>query len=355
MKIIQYIAESGWGGGPQHVLWLSEELKRENHNVEIWTSSKLLIEKSKSSGILAVLVPHPRRKAMMELRKLLRKENPCLIHLHGVRAGIIGGWSSKNLPHTLCYTEHHLTKDIPMSPWRKSLQCRLLKSVLREASAVIAPSRATAEFLLTNHLVSENKLHLVPHGLPKITTPMPMKIGLTEPIIGTIGSLLPVKNIDLLIRALYLMPDVSLAILGSGPDKNKLLDLVKRLKLQNRVAFLGSMDDPYPYLASLELYLQPSSSESFGLSVLQAMQIGLVSLVSNRGALPELIQNNKDGLVIEEFTPQAWSKSILDLLENSSKCKTLGLAASKKVLKDYSIEKMTKEVKRIYSEFLHWQ
>jgi len=355
MKIIHYIAESGWGGGPQHVLWLCAELSREGKEVEVWSSSAHLVERAKEQNLPAKIIPHTRTKAVLELRKVLKRENPAILHLHGVRAALLGGWAAKNLPHTICYTEHHLTRDVPMSIFRKKLQVKLLRGILAEASAVIAPSRACAEFLIKQRVCPEAKVHLIPHGLPKITNPLPQKLKLSEPIVGAIGSLLPVKNFGLLIRSLKDMPEVSLAIAGSGPDKLHLLGLVEKLNLKEKVQFTGRLEDPYPFLAALSVYLQPSSSESFGLSVLQAMQVGVVPIVSARGALPEIVENGKDGLVLQSFSPHVWAKAVVDLLADAKLRKNMAKSCSKKANKDYTLEKMAKATQEVYAKFFEWR
>jgi glycosyltransferase involved in cell wall biosynthesis len=98
------------------------------------------------------------------------------------------------------------------------------------------------------------------------------------------------KRVDLLISAFSKFPDLRLSIIGDGPNKNTLLNLVNSFKLSN-ISFLGNIDE-FKEFKEYDLFVLISESEGLPISALEAMSSGLALVLSNVGGCPELINNN---------------------------------------------------------------
>ncbi len=121
------------------------------------------------------------------------------------------------------------------------------------------------------------------------------------------GRLLREKRVDLLLEAVALLPSASgpsmpmLAILGTGPERERLEEQARALGIAERVRFLGHLPtnaDVWRALGRAKVAVQPSSREGFGLFPLEAMAAGLpvVYCESPESALPELVRPGLEGI-----------------------------------------------------------
>lgn len=111
-----------------------------------------------------------------------------------------------------------------------------------------------------------------------------------------IGSLSYRKGIDIFLEAISRIDNdllnFEINIIGDGNQKSNLNELINSLRLTSKVNFLGEMDDVYPYLYSTDFYVLPSREEGLPMSVLEAMSIGVPSILSLVGAIPEAISRD---------------------------------------------------------------
>lgn len=113
-----------------------------------------------------------------------------------------------------------------------------------------------------------------------------------RPIILNVGRLAGQKNQDVLIRALTCLPDVHLAIAGSGLELNSFRDLATTLGVDDRLHMLGplSADDVADLYAAADLFVFPSTWETFGLAAVEAAMIGLPMVVADLPVLREVLR-----------------------------------------------------------------
>ncbi|MCC7360933.1 MAG: glycosyltransferase family 4 protein [Anaerolineales bacterium] len=125
-----------------------------------------------------------------------------------------------------------------------------------------------------------------------------------RPYIVAIGRLVFKKGFDLLLQALTQVvqayPDLQLLIAGDGEERHALEALVRVLKLENHVQFLGYANRKQiaAYLRGCELFVLPSRIEPVGIVVLEAMAAGKPVLVTNVGGVPDLVEHGKSGWMV---------------------------------------------------------
>lgn len=88
-------------------------------------------------------------------------------------------------------------------------------------------------------------------------------------------------------------------IVGGGEDKEKIKKLIIKNKLTNEFILLGEKDNPYPYIRSCDIYVQPSRKEGFGLTTIEAKILKRPLVCTNFNTAKELINNNIDGLIVD--------------------------------------------------------
>lgn len=172
-------------------------------------------------------------------------------------------------------------------------------------------------------------------------------------VIGSVGRLHPVKNFHKLIMAISLIPDenVILKIAGEGDEREHLELLIAKLGLANRVELLGFYkEDIFNFLQGLNIYIQPSEAEGFGLAVVDAMGIGLPVIVSPKGSLPEIVKDGESGLIAKGTSPEALAAAIHLLLDNKKLRQNLSKKSSKYAKSEFSIDKWIDNTVETYLE-----
>jgi glycosyltransferase involved in cell wall biosynthesis len=180
-----------------------------------------------------------------------------------------------------------------------------IKQLARRADAVIAVSESTKRDFVRLMGASPKKVTVIPLGRPpaedrslaQSTNPEEVfaKFGIRRPYLLYVGTMEPRKNIQRLIRTFGCLynhwPQGQLVIAGTkGWDYKPIFESVCKLRLQQRVAFLGYISDIEKYCLMTHAvgFVYPSLYEGFGLPVLEAMSLGTPTLTSNRSSLPEV-------------------------------------------------------------------
>lgn len=174
-------------------------------------------------------------------------------------------------------------------------------------------------------------------------------------IITSIGSLIPRKGVDVLIRAFQQVlkeaPEARLIIVGKG-DTAKFERLVQELGMQDYIHLTGFVKEyPYGILNSTDLYVSASYAESFGLSIAEAELRGLCVLATRVGGVPEVVVDKKTGLLVNAGDPQALAEKMIFLLKADQLRKTMGLAGKEHVIKMFSLKERVEELfENLFSE-----
>ncbi|SHE23685.1 glycosyltransferase family 4 protein [methanotrophic endosymbiont of Bathymodiolus puteoserpentis (Logatchev)] len=113
-------------------------------------------------------------------------------------------------------------------------------------------------------------------------------------------------------------PNFSLSIAGSGPQKNELLELVKKLKLENNIRFTGKLkpDEVATLYQEADIMLNPTTVDNMPNSVLEAMASGVAIVTTNVGGIPYIVEDNKTALFVEVNNAELMAEKIIELLHD---------------------------------------
>lgn len=134
-----------------------------------------------------------------------------------------------------------------------------------------------------------------------------------------LGSLLPVKGFDRLVRAAKIVKDAGLdfniKIAGVGPEEQKLKKMVSQYDLTSTVVFAGFLKNPYPLLKSADVFVMSSVSEALPTVLCEALILGKPTLVTNCSGCREIINSGEYGLMAEQSDADLAAKMIRYLEE----------------------------------------
>jgi glycosyltransferase involved in cell wall biosynthesis len=141
-------------------------------------------------------------------------------------------------------------------------------------------------------------------------------------IVLSMGRLQPEKNYRGLIRAFARVRRIHdaalLLIVGSGPERDRLLSLARSLDLDDCVKILPWARDVASYYKSCDVYVQPSLYEGWGLAVIEALASGAPVVMTDVGCAGEVVRNDETGLVVPPHNEQALADAIVRVLSDDA-------------------------------------
>ncbi len=323
-----------------------------------------IIPNMKSSFLAKIQMPLLIVTEFLNARHTLSKEKIAMMHTHWILPqGLIGVFLKKIHKIPLLVSVH----GSDLFPLKSAFFKKLQHFVIKNADFITVNSGATRKELLSRFPQYHSKVKVLPMGLDtnafkprNIKKPKKYEDSI---VLLFVGRLSDQKGLQYLIEA---MPDVigqshsvKLLVIGEGSYEMPLRDAVAGSHLENHVEFLGSMPSAeiQKYYNFADIFVLPSLSnktgtEALGLSLLEAMASGCAVIGTNVGGIPFVIRNNKNGLLVEQKNPAELAKAILALLKDESKAKNMGKKAAEFARKNYSWDKISKDLMKIYEGLL---
>jgi glycosyltransferase involved in cell wall biosynthesis len=241
---------------------------------------------------------------------------------------------------------------------------RVQIGVFRFCDRVVCNSQAAAQRLRESG-IREKKITVIPNGLPcDVFAAVPPAL-VREPGVVRIGMISrmnhAVKRHDLFLRAaahlLPRFPKVRFLLVGDGPLRPSLEELVRQLGLGHRVSFLGDRRDVTAVLASLDITVLPSISESLSNVILESMAAGVPVVAAEVGGNVELVQHGSTGFLVPQGNdPKAdevqFAAAMETLVTQPELRSRFGLCAREKAQATYTISKVRDRYQDLYRNVL---
>jgi len=235
---------------------------------------------------------------------------------------------------------------------------RAQAAIFSLCDAVICNSNAAAERLIEQG-VKRSCVVVIGNGLPddfflEVAPAMPRRAGILR--VGMIARMNSrSKNHDLFLRAAAhlcsRLPYLEFLVVGDGPLRSELERQAEALGLKSQVLFIGERKDIPAMLASLDVCVQPSSSESLSNVILESMAAGLPVVASRVGGNPELIAEER-GILVAPNDDRALADAIERLLRDPAMRAEFGMSAKRFARKHFTLEHIRQRYEQLYSEML---
>jgi glycosyltransferase involved in cell wall biosynthesis len=267
---------------------------------------------------------------ILSLANHLRSRPYDLVHVHLFPAQLWAACGAQVARlHTPIIATEHSTQARRRRRWYRFVDHWMYRQYKAVASVSAAASASLAAWLPE----VGNKTFECPNGIDidafaLATTPGKQALfSLREdtPVIMCVGSLEYAKGHETLLRAVSLIPDAVLVLVGVGTLSEKLQSLAQELGIASRVRFLGIRVDVAQLLKAADIYVQPSRWESFGIAALEAMAAGKPIVASNIPGLKDVVGDS--GLLVPPGDSDRLAQAIVSLLGDSTSRQRLALAA----------------------------
>lgn len=378
-KILYVITKSVWGGAQKYVHDLAVALPKEYKAAVAGGGRGPMAEKIIAAGIPYFEIKAFQRDvnifkdiwAFFEILAIFLKTKPDIVHVSSAKAGGIAGaafflykkmrqLAADSRQLSAFFTAHGWTFNEVRPKWQIFLIKFFSKITCLFYDKIICVSEYDRQIALKNKIAPEKKLITIHNGINigKIAfldrkQAQQKLLNKTSPlVIGTIAEWIKNKNLFVLLEILKNIGEkIDIILIGSGqnPDKEKMYNFVKENNLNN-VYLHEYIPDAVRYLGAFDIFILPSLKEGLPYALMEAGLAGLPSIASNIGGVPEIISNQKTGLLINPANHVEMSDAIKKLISNENLRRTIGQNAHRKILQEFSFKKMLQQTLAAYED-----
>jgi len=361
--ILHLIETGGPGGAERMMVHLASGLGGPYRSEAALIRDTWLGTALQERGVPVTMLRHRSNGFLSTLRDLLgliRERRVAILHAHEFFMNSLGLVASRLTGVPLVATAHG--KSYYADRLRRRVAYRL---VGRYAGRMIAVSEDVKRFLEQRVGVASDRIVVVPNGVPVHDPPSYERVSklrkdldLNEHtrVIGTVGSLYPVKGhtylIDAALPVVHRFRDVIFLVVGRGGLREQLEAQAQRLGVARYFRFVGHRDDVSDLLGVCSVFVLPSLSEGMPLSLLEAMAAGVPPIATRVGGVNEVVQDGKTGLLVPPRDSHALAEGIMSLLNDGSLAKEIGESAREVAAGRFSLARMVQAYQEIYASLL---
>ncbi len=347
LRVLHLDSGREWRGGQRQVYLLARGQREQGHEpLVIAAPDAPLIRRLRSAGI-AVAAVRMRGDwdlaAARRVRAVLRTWNADVIHAHDARAHAIALASlvgKRSLPLIV-------TRRVPFVP-----RGRLKYG--RRVARFIAISGAVREALVSGG-VDADRIELVYSGVPRpvVTKPRDWRLECRWPVdsvvCGIVGAMTAEKGVATLAEIGAKLPDASrarirLVLLGGQSAGGQSVGGLTAFRA-------GFVDEIHGAMAGLDILLHPSSAEGLGTAVIDAMALGVPPVAFRVGGLPELIEDQRSGMLVPAADTAAFAAATDRLIQDEKLRKSLAAAGPDRAA-EFSVDRMVRGTQAVYDVIL---
>jgi len=361
MRVLHINTERTWRGGEQQTVYLAGGLKQRGYETAlVCQPSSPLAARARQENVDVIELAMRGEgdlAAVCRLARIIRERTFDIVHMHTSHAhtlGCLASWLARRGARIV-------TRRVAF-PTRRHLASKM--KYRHGVHKYIAVSAAIRQVMIDDGIDPE-RIAVVHSGIDVSRFNQPedavalraeLNIEPDRPVLGNIGRLETVKGQAVLVEAmpavLKAFPQAVLVLVGSGESREAIERKCRELSIESSVVFAGFRDDIPRLLRLFDLFIMPSLAEGLGTSVLDAMAAGVPVIASDVGGIPEIVESEKNGLLVPPRNPSALAKAIIRLLKNRPEAAKFAAAARDTVRHKFTAETMVEGNIRVYEKVL---
>jgi glycosyltransferase involved in cell wall biosynthesis len=384
IKVIHIITRLDKGGSAQNTLLtcmgLAERyelvlvygLSLESHMTECEQEAvESGIKEAERKGVRVIAIPSLLRKispgqdlrAFFSVWRLIIGERPAIVHTHTSKAGILGRCAAKlaGVP-TIVHTPHGHVFYGHFGTLASRFFLVIERSMAFVTDCMVALTEAERNDYVAFSVSNPDKIVTIHSGV-EIERYMKAEVEIAdkkrslgldpkELVVGSIGWLLPIKGPMHLLRAMARVwqshPETRLLFVGRGDMEEQLRAEAFRMGVSDKVTFLGWRNDIPEIIHTLDILVLPSLNEGMGRVLVEAMAAGKPVVASRAGGILDLVKHGHNGFLVTPGDVVGLSLAIEELVRDERLRNEMG-SRGRTVAKNYSVEKMLREIDALYS------
>lgn len=371
---VVFIVRLTAGGIRAHVLDLVANLSDRYSPLVVGALDDVFQDKLKAMGVEFVVTPIEDRvrpfrdlSTLLNLRKMLRRLRPGLVHIHGNKAALLGLTAARFAGRVPCVvTVHNYVSINKSGGFKAKIASMVQRRLYGWSTRVIAVSDDLREGLLADKRLPATKIVTIHNGIDVARWSACQEARArrsTSPAAGggefrllAVGRFVEFKGHRYLLEAVSRLaakyPGLRLDIAGDGPLREQLTAQRDESGLSGRVRFLGYVMNPGPLYSEADLLVMPSLWEGLPYTLLEVMACGCPVLATKAGGLPELVDDGKTGLLVPPGDSEALAAGIARFIDKPTLGPRLAAAALEAVKGKFSVHNMARATEDVYERCL---
>jgi len=298
---------------------------------------------------------------LREVYNLAKQEKPDILFLCSSKAGAMGSLAGYWLGiEKIIYRIGGWTFNDPWPKWKKKFYLWLERWTAKFKDIIVNNAEADQKQAQKLGIKAKDKIITIHNGidanmvfLSREEARSVLNVHSTNLIIGSIANLYPAKGINHLVGAAALLmkeyPDLMFVVIGEGAERKKIENQIKKLELKKNFILLGSILDAYKYLKMFDIFVLPSAKEGFPWTILEAMVAEVPVVATKVGGVPEIIENEKNGLLVVPESSKELDEAIKKLLSDNDLREAFAQEAKRTVEGKFNLKQMIQQYEDLFS------
>jgi glycosyltransferase involved in cell wall biosynthesis len=364
VKVLQLISSGGYYGAENMLLNLCASQEKAGcqnslllfYNVH--APNVEFYERARRRGLSVRMVHCQGRadwRAVRQIEECIQEDGVNLLHTHGYKAdlyGYVAAWRSHKPIVATCHNWVGGTAAL-------GIYNHLDRLALKRFNGLAAVSDSVSQ-RLTDFGISAKKIKIIANGIDvqafERAQPLPTLVFSGNKVVGMVARLDLQKGFEYLLRAVRELcgtfNDLKMVIVGEGPDRTAIENMIQQYGLQSKVILAGQQSDMPGVYAAIDIFVLPSLNEGLPLTVLEAMAASKPVIATRVGAIPSVIKHGENGLLVDSKDADGLRNAIASLLTDSDLCRRMGSAGHDWVSRNYTSEVMALKYRQMYEEVL---
>ena len=364
VKILQLISSGGYYGAENMLLNLCASQQKAGCQSSLMIFYNVhapnveLYERARRRGLSVRMVHCQGRadlRAVRQIEECIQEEGIHLLHTHGYKADLYGYVAARRSGKPIVATCHNWLGGTAAL----GIYNHLDRMALKRFQCLAAVSDSVAQRLLDSG-VPARKIRTIANGIDVQTfecaRPSPVLNFDGSKVIGMVARLDLQKGFEYLLQAARELrgtfPELKIVSIGEGPDRKEIEDMIRRLGLQSNVILAGQRSDMPAVYAAMDVFVLPSLNEGLPMTILEAMAASKAVIATRVGAIPKVIQDGENGLLVDPGDTDGLRDALARLLADSDLCGRLGAAGHDWVSRFYTSEAMALKYRQMYDDVL---
>ena len=364
VKVLQLISSGGYYGAENMLLNLcaSQEQSGCQNSLLIFYNVHVpnveFYERARRRGLSVRMVHCKGRadwRAVRQIEEYIQEDGVDLVHTHGYKADLYGYLAAWRCHKPVVATCHNWVGGTAAL----GIYNHLDRMALKKFNALAAVSDKVAQRLLAFG-VSAEKIKTIANGIEvkvfERAEPLPLLNFEGSTVVGMVARLDMQKGFEYLLQAARKLcktfPGLKIVIVGDGPDRSAIEEMIEQYGLQSNVILAGQQSNMPGVYAAMDIFVLPSLNEGLPMTILEAMAASKPVIATRVGAIPSVITDGENGLLVAPKDTEGLRNAIASLLGNPERRRRTGDQAHAWVGRNYTSAAMALKYREMYEEVL---